>query len=199
MRPVIVEWLAQRGVHLADLLVPTPGGVYGLAAILLLVLGWLRLRSLGVDPTRTLRLLTIGTAGAVIGARLYFFVSREVWSPAWVTTEFGTASWGAYLGALAGLLWVAGSERWLVADAIASFAPAACVVGRWSCFLAGDDFGRITGLVWGIRFPAGGYAWNAHVVRDGLAPDSRWSLPVAPTQPLLSVAAAVALCASLFA
>lgn len=200
MRPVVLDWLAQHGFHHhASALVPTPGGLYALTAIVLLLLGWFRLRTLGIDSTRTLTLLTIGTLCAMVGARAYFMLTRGLWSPQWVTTEFGTASWGAYTGAMLGLLAFAGAERWLIADAVASFAPLACVVGRWSCFLAGDDFGRVTTLGWGVRFPAESYAWTAQVIRDGLSSESPWSLPVAPTQPLLSAAAAVALAATTIA
>ncbi len=97
----------------------------------------------------------------------------------------GTASWGAYLGAFLGLILYAQWRKYRVltlTDAATSAGPLACVIGRWNCLLAGDDFGRVTTWWWGIRYPAGSLPWNAHRRSGLIGPEATWSLPVHPNQ-----------------
>jgi phosphatidylglycerol:prolipoprotein diacylglycerol transferase len=83
---------------------------------------------------------------------------------------------------------MAGYLRWKRApvlsylDAGASCAGLGIFVARWSCFLAGDDFGRITALPWGISYPPGSHAFDAHVSAGILPPSAALSLPTHPVQ-----------------
>jgi phosphatidylglycerol:prolipoprotein diacylglycerol transferase len=67
-------------------------------------------------------------------------------------------------------------------DVGASFAALGEGIGRWSCFLAGDDFGRVTSSRWGIQFPSSSLAHQAHVARGLLPVEAPLSLPVHPLQ-----------------
>ncbi len=65
------------------------------------------------------------------------------------------------------------------------FALALCLglfTGRIGCFLSGCNWGKVTDLLWGVRFPVGSHAYNQQL-NDGLLPDlPMLSLPVHPTQ-----------------
>jgi len=67
---------------------------------------------------------------------------------------------------------------WKLADAGAAAVMLALAVGRWACFLAGDDYGRPTDLPLGVRFtnPA------------SLVPSGLLGTPLHPTQLYMSVA-----------
>ena len=52
---------------------------------------------------------------------------------------------------------------------------------RVGCFLEGCDYGRPTALPWGVRFPSGSLAAQAHAAA-GWVPDGAPSLPVHPTE-----------------
>jgi len=155
-----------------------------------------RLARVGIPRQPALEAVLLGTAGALVFTRVFYLVTRtrfwEMPLAELVDGARGTASWGAYLGAVVGL-WV--WARWqrvkplVVMDVAASTAALACVVGRWNCFLIGDDFGRPTTLPWGVAYPARSLPWKAHVARGWIEPDAVLSLPVHPNQLLLSGAA----------
>ncbi len=66
-----------------------------------------------------------------------------------------------------------------VADIAGAALMLALGIGRWACFLAGDDYGRPTSLPWGITFT------NS---RSLVAPDLR-GIPLHPTQLYMSLKA----------
>jgi phosphatidylglycerol:prolipoprotein diacylglycerol transferase len=112
----------------------------------------------------------------------------------WLEAPKGTVSWGAYLGALAGLLGYTGiraKRPWVYVDMAASCAPLGSVIGRFACFLAGDDFGRVTQLPWGITFPHASPPFVAHLNAALILPGADRSLPVHPLQIGLAVNALV--------
>lgn len=194
MRPAIVEWLHQHGWGAIAALVPTPGAVY---TILVLVLAYgmvRRCRQLQPDlpqltTDRALEAVLAAAVGAGIGTRFFYLLTTgelfDFQVRAWFSTSTGTASWGAYLGGVLGLI-VYGAWRGLpplrLLDAATSVAPLSEVIGRWSCFLAGDDFGRVSNVAWAVRYPAESLAWRAQVARGELDPLAPASLPVHPVQ-----------------
>ncbi len=195
MRPTIVEVLSQSGWPFLARLVPTAAAVYALIFLALFLLWWRRSRQLGISTDARTEAALLGAIGAVIGARLYFIVEhRQLEIGSWLSLlrqwELGTASWGAYAGGALGVSLALSFRRAPVlggVDALASTAGLADTIGRWGCFLAGDDFGRVTQFPWGIAYPRGSLAWIAHVNRGWVDTSSDLSLSVHPTQILLSL------------
>ena len=189
MRPTIVEWLRESGHAWLAALIPVPGLVYAILFIALALLFLRRAPSAGIGRDRAIELLLAGGAGAAIGTRLFYLVVSgrlfEVPVTALVDPAAGTASWGAYLGAMAGVAVYAAITRtsvWTPLDLGASCAGLGDVIGRWSCYLAGDDFGRVTDVAWGVRYPAGSLAHDSHVAHRLVDGAATASLPVHPFQ-----------------
>jgi len=189
MYPAVVAWLHAGPLPWLALLVPKPGILY---AVVLLACGVVfvhRVTKVGIGQDQALEALLSAAVGALVGTRAFYLVTRtRFWemSPAQlIDGRQGTASWGAYLGAFLGLILYARWRRFRVltlTDAATSAGPLACVIGRWNCLLAGDDFGRVTTWWWGIRYPAGSLPWNAHRRAGLIGPEATWSLPVHPNQ-----------------
>jgi len=189
MYPAVVAWLHAGPLPWLALLVPKPGILY---AVVLLACGAVfvhRVTKVGIGQDQALEALLSAAVGALVGTRAFYLVTRtRFWemSPAQlVDGRQGTASWGAYLGAFLGLILYAQWRKYRVltlTDAATSAGPLACVIGRWNCLLAGDDFGRATTWWWGIRYPAGSLPWNAHRRSGLIGPEATWSLPVHPNQ-----------------
>lgn len=100
-----------------------------------------------------------GVIGGLAGAKLLYVV--EHWAEPLSETLFsrGGMSWfgGLVGGVVAGLL-VIYRKRLPLMAVLAAAAPAITLgqaVGRIGCFLVGDDYGRPTGLPWGVAFPQG--------------------------------------------
>jgi len=194
MYPAIVAWLGAGPFPWLGLLVPRPGILY---AVVLLACGTIFVRRAtraGLSSDAALEALLATAIGALVGTRLFYLVTRtRFWEMSWaqlVDPRQGTASWGVYLGGFIGLILYA---RWrrhpvlTVTDAATSIAPLGCAIGRWNCFIAGDDFGRVTTWAWSIRYPARSLPWVAHRSRGLVDSDSAWSLPVHPNQLVQSV------------
>jgi phosphatidylglycerol---prolipoprotein diacylglyceryl transferase len=200
MRPRILQALRDANLSWLGWIVPTPEVAYALLVVVLGVALVLRARQAGLPKERAFEACLLAAVAAGVGSRVFYLVTTGaiVRLPlrAWFDGSAGTASWGAYLGAFGALAaygtWTGlGPVRLL--DAGASVAGLSELFGRWSCFLAGDDFGRVSALPWAIRFPSGSPAFQAHVARGELDPGSALSLPVHPMQFYLMANAIVVL------
>ncbi len=178
MRPRLISILQDLGLSWVTTVLPTPG-----------------VMSLSLDEASTAALwaFVIG----LVGSRLYYLVVNNKLGDGihtWWSFSTGTASWGAYLGATLGLT---GYLRWSRApvlpylDVGASCAGVGIFLGRWSCLLAGDDFGRVTAVPWAIRYPAGSYPYNSQIAAGFLHPPAMLSLPTHPLQLYLGFTALV--------
>ena len=194
MRPSIVERLREEGLGWLAALVPAPGLMYAILFVALAVLFLHRSPRAGISRERALEILLAGAAGAAIGTRLFYLVVSgrllDVTFATFADPAAGTASWGAYLGAIAGVALYSAATRtsvWAPLDLGAACAGLGDVVGRWACFLAGDDFGRASSVAWSVRYPAGSFAHDSHVSRALIDPASPFSLPVHPFQLYLAI------------
>jgi phosphatidylglycerol:prolipoprotein diacylglycerol transferase len=171
--------------------------VYPLMCLTVAWVVYQRAVAAGLSQDTTILFVVSSAVGVVIGARAFFLVvSAGLTSTPvseWIRAQ-GTASWGGYLGALSGALlygrFVQGGSSIFV-DALASCAALSNVIGRWSCLLYGDDFGKPTSLPWAIRFPPGSLSFRTHVARGAIDSGAEWSLPVHPMQLYLMAAALV--------
>jgi phosphatidylglycerol:prolipoprotein diacylglycerol transferase len=136
---------------------------FGVMVAVAAVLGLLLLRSemvrSGLDGGKGIDAALVGVLGGLAGAKLLYVI--EHWAEPLSDTLLsrGGMSWfgGLTGGVLAGLVMVAYARLPLMA-VLSAAAPALALgqaVGRIGCFLVGDDYGRPTGLPWGIAFPEG--------------------------------------------
>jgi phosphatidylglycerol:prolipoprotein diacylglycerol transferase len=195
MRPRLVDALsALLGGRMAELLIPTGPMLYAAAILVMVLVAARRARRGGLDPYHLLGIALWAAVGGLVGARVLFLVqhARET---ILVPSEIvrlggGTASWGAYIGALVGLMLYAARHGLPIAryaDVAASVAGLGIMLGRLACFLNGDDFGTATNLPWGVRFPHASMPFVAQV-REGLvSPVADLSLPVHPVQLYLAL------------
>jgi phosphatidylglycerol:prolipoprotein diacylglycerol transferase len=149
----------------------------------------------GLSQDTAILFVVSSAVGAVVGSRIFFLIaSGQLFSTPsgdWTGVQ-GTASWGAYLGGLSGALVYgryADGRSSIFVDALASGAGLASFIGRWSCLLYGDDFGKLSTLPWAIRFPAGSLPFQAQVAEGALESTAAWSLPVHPMQVYLMAVA----------
>jgi phosphatidylglycerol:prolipoprotein diacylglycerol transferase len=195
MRPRLVDALsAALGSELAGGLVPAPATMYAVAMIAVLVVFVRRSHRLGISSYHGVGAALWSMAAGVVGARAAYLavhLQRTLADPAQILDlGGGTASWGAYLGGALGLLLYCRRHRLpagLIADALASCLALGVALGRWSCFLNGDDYGRLSSLPWAVRYPPGSYPFVAQVRAGLLDPRVALSLPVHPVQLYLSL------------
>lgn len=194
MRPEIMRYLEGAGLGWLAALVPRPGLMYGIALVILTLVFLRRARIAGLDNQRALEIVLFAAVGAVVGTRLFYLVTTgdllRLDFLEWFNLSRGTASWGGYLGGIAGTVLYTTVTRipvWDYLDTAASVVALGPFVARWSCFLRGDDFGRVTDVSWAIQFPAGSLPWQAQVAGGILPSTAEASLAVHPFQLYLLV------------
>jgi phosphatidylglycerol:prolipoprotein diacylglycerol transferase len=176
-----------------DHLVPTSSVVYGLMVVVIAAIFLRRAWNTGLDRTSALVVVVAGGIGAFIGAKLLFVLfhlESYLLLPSHILAPGGTVSWGAYAGSIVGVALLASIRRASVPrtlDVLASCLALGPLIGRWSCFLNGDDYGKITALPWGVQFPAGSFPHAAHVNDGSISHTSLLSAAVHPTQLYLSL------------
>ncbi len=194
MRQRIVMYLDHAtGVGFWDYLVPTSSVVYGLMIVALAVVFLRRAWNTGLERRSAIEAVVVGGFGAFIGAKLFFVLlhlESYLLLPSHIFAPGGTISWGAYAGSIVAVALLAFLRKASISrtlDVMASCLALGPLIGRWSCFLNGDDYGKITGLPWGVRFPAGSFPHAAHVSGGLISYTSPLSAAVHPTQLYLSI------------
>ncbi len=154
-------------------------------------------RRLGIDANHVLNLFVYAAVGIFLGARLFVVLPRldhyvEHPGEFFQITETGLASHGGFLGGFVVLLAYAAWHRLPLLRLVDSL-PRGFAVGlfcaRIGCFLEGSCYGLVTGLPWGVRFPAGSVAYG-DAPRGALAGGGgALTPPLHPTQLYAAVAA----------
>jgi phosphatidylglycerol---prolipoprotein diacylglyceryl transferase len=140
---------------------------YGVMLGISFLLGWMLssyfIERSGYSRRRTNFLFVLAGVGAILGARiLYFVASARGEFTMFAFFQFQKGGLVAYGGFLGGLLTsavaavVMKAEWWGRADAVAPALALGTGVTRIGCFLFGCDFGQQTGAGWGLHFPR----WN---------------------------------------
>jgi phosphatidylglycerol:prolipoprotein diacylglycerol transferase len=128
--------------------------------------------------------IVFGLWGGHLLGIVYYGTDGRPW--AWLRFwSGGQAQYGGLIaGAAAVLLFLKIRKISLLtyADVIAPGVALAVAIGRIGCFLNGDDFGNLSRLPWGVRFPPGTEAYADHLTRGWIAPTDALSLPVHPVQ-----------------
>ena len=116
----------------------------------------------GVDPDLLSDLFSWILVGAVLGARLLYVVvhHEEFSNPLDIVAIWkgGLVFYGGFFGAFAsGILFLRlrrpNARFFEVADVCMPAGFLGLSIGRWGCFLVGDDYGRVTDVPWAVRFP----------------------------------------------
>jgi phosphatidylglycerol:prolipoprotein diacylglycerol transferase len=123
-------------------------------------------------PESALDAAVFGLLGGLAGAKLLWVVEHAGEAPlAELIVSRGGLSWfGGFAGGLLVGLGIIRRRGLSMLAVLSAATPALAIghaIGRVGCFLVGDDYGRPTGLPWGIAFP------------EGLPPTD---VPVHPTQ-----------------
>lgn len=198
MRPILVAWaVAHLGPVAGEIVVPDYGMMLSLAFVLS---GALTLRlglRHGVPMRQGLLALLLVYAGGLLGARGFTALSRVplavMKASGWVLLGGGLTAYGGFLGgALGGYLGMRRSGFWPLFDVASPALGFGTAVTRLGCLLGGCDFGAVTDLPLGVRYPAGSLAFSAHAAAVWLGPYSTESLAVHPT-PLYEAALGIAL------
>jgi phosphatidylglycerol---prolipoprotein diacylglyceryl transferase len=113
-----------------------------------------------------------GILGGMVGAKLLWTFEHLGEEPALdlILSRGGMSWFGGFTGGIAAGVWMMRRKKLPVLATLAAATPALAVghaIGRIGCFLVGDDYGKPTGLPWGVAFP------------EGLPPTD---VPVHPTQ-----------------
>lgn len=188
MYPSIIDWLIRHDLAWLALVVPRPGYAHAAVFIVMAVLFVRRAKQVGLPSHQVWAFVLWTGMCAVIGARLFYLLTAENFRGLPLKDWFrlqGTASWGAYLGGTLGACLYGRctrSDMLPYLDVLASLAGIAHVIGRWGCWLAGDDFGRVSHLPWAITFPSPSPPYRAHVAAGWIPATAPASLPVHPLQ-----------------
>ena len=139
--------------------------VYGLMLLLAIsaciVLTGIRWTRQGGDWDLVFRVAVWGVVAGIVGARLYYVLTRpetdelpDEWWGAFAVWEGGLGVWGGILfGTLAGAFVVrrAGESILRFMDAVAPGLLLAQAIGRWGNWWNKELFGKPTDLPWGIK------------------------------------------------
>lgn len=195
MRPRLIE-LLNRHFHteIFQFLVPDPAVVYAITLGLGILLFVRRCERRGLSWEHATGMALWASLTAVLGARLFYLIQHLGYTASHpsilLEINGATVSFGVYVGAVLGALLYSrvkhfASLRYL--DAFASVLGVGPMIGRWACFLNGDDYGRVSNVPWAVRFPHGSYPFLDHVRRGWISPMDDLSLPVHPVQLYLSL------------
>lgn len=120
------------------------------------------LRRIGEDPDKAWDVVFMAVVGGIVGAKGYYILlnfDELLANPTAMLFSRGGLVWyGGFLMATALVIWEIRRQKLSVpvmADLIAPALALAYAVGRVGCFMVGDDWGRPTDSVFGIRFPRG--------------------------------------------
>lgn len=195
MRPQIVDYLNQAfGTNLFNWLVPSPAFMYALAMLVGLLVFVKRSQRRKLSSYHALGAAIFAMIGGLIGARLFYLLlhfDRILSNPRIIfDVRGGTISWGSYIGG--GLaFWIYFIIRRqpvkLYADVLGSCLGLGPFIGRWSCFLNGCCFGKLSSVPWAIVYPHGTYAFAAQARQGFVDSLASSSLPVHPLPIYLSI------------
>lgn len=188
MRTRVVEYLNKVfETEIFDYLVPYPAFIYALLMVLVMWLFVKRCQYADLSPRIALKASLLAMVGGIAGARLFFLAvyyhMYDNFFEELLKINEATISWGAYLGGFLSLIVFFSVAKQPVPrylDVIGSIMGIGPFIGRWSCFLHGCDFGKVTGLPWGISYPHGSIPFVKQVNDGILDPMAEYTLPVHP-------------------
>ena len=116
---------------------------------------------LGLEDQKAWDLLFAAVVGGILGAKLYYVLLNFpllLEDPSFLFSRGGLVWYGGFLLGTAAVIWQIRRSKLPLgrtADAIALALPVGYALGRFGCFLVGDDYGRPTDSFIGMAFPEG--------------------------------------------
>jgi phosphatidylglycerol:prolipoprotein diacylglycerol transferase len=174
---------------------PLPINTFGVILVLAFLAGtWYITKDAirqGLDGEEIQNLCWMVLGAIVLGGRLMFIITepgpylREPWKIFYIW-EGGLVYYGGFLATVGTVMWYAWKEKlpiWKLTDLFTVGGMLGLAIGRWGCFFAGDDHGRVVqGATdenhpfWAVKFPASVGPWNAHPAMDS-AWVGKWLYP----------------------
>lgn len=188
MRPYLVAYIDRLlGAGFGEVLAPTYVVMLCIAMLSGAALAMAIAKAVGFDKRRAARALFGAWLGAMVGARLLtvFVNVPEMYATGNPTALLrgGFAAYGGFLGgALGGWIGLGRRDFLRFGDIVAPTLGLGTALTRVGCYLAGCDYGVVTRQAWGVRFPPGSPAFQAHLADGWVGPYSPSSLPVHPTE-----------------
>ena len=114
-----------------------------------------------LDPERAWDLIFTAVVAGIVGAKLYYVFlnfGRLLDDPAFLFSRGGLVWYGGFVVATVAVIWHIrriGLPLGKMADIIAPALAIGYAIGRFGCFLVGDDYGTPTASWVGIAFPNG--------------------------------------------
>ena len=115
----------------------------------------------GLEPDRAWDLIFTAVVAGIVGAKLYYvFLNFDqlLADPRFLVSRGGLVWYGGFLLATPAVVWHIrrlGLPTAKMADIIAPALALGYAIGRFGCFLVGDDYGTPTASWVGVRFPNG--------------------------------------------
>ncbi len=115
----------------------------------------------GMEPDRAWDLIFTAVVAGIVGAKVYYVLlnyERLVENPSFLFSRGGLVWYGGFLLAAAAVIWHVRRLKLplgTMADLVAPSLAVGYAIGRFGCFLVGDDYGTPTDSWVGIRFPQG--------------------------------------------
>lgn len=196
MRSRLVDYLNETtGSSIFHWLIPTPSLIYAIAYCAVAIIFIRRCKNSGLDNRTAFYTAFWGGVAAFIGAKLFYIFlhfKSYLLLPSHILAPGGTVSWGVYMGGTIGIcIFLLHRKQPVLSylDVLGSCIALGPFIGRWSCFLNGDDYGKITDMVWAVKYPRGSYPFAAHANDGIISFSSSFSAAVHPNQIYLSLSA----------
>jgi phosphatidylglycerol---prolipoprotein diacylglyceryl transferase len=136
-------------------------------------------QGLNGEETENLTWMVLGAI--VLGGRAMFIITepgpylREPWKIFYIW-EGGLVYYGGFIATVGTVVWYAWKEKlpiWKLTDVFSVGGMLGLAVGRWGCFFAGDDHGRVipgatdaNHPIWAVKFAETVGPWEAHPAMD---------------------------------